>query len=191
MEINNLSVPQETKDFLQDHKFEENEFDYLNVDICSVEDGFLLNVVEWTIQNDFSLSVISSEMKEQFLASLEKFRPYLVIGQNLNSGNLIAMYTPTGEIYELEHEITDKVEAYFVNSSIEKMYACSQCYKRFWMEFIQEKNKTKFIQIFNELKEELRELDSRILMNDDEYNRQFWNTLYSSNFSFFLEKITE
>ncbi len=74
--------------------------------------------MEWTKQNDLSLSILDKEYTEKFLARLEKFKLYLVIGGNMDSGNLITIYQPTGEIYELENEITERVEKYFINSSI-------------------------------------------------------------------------
>lgn len=74
--------------------------------------------MEWTKQNDLSLSILDKEYTENFLARLEKFKLYLVIGGNMDSGNLITIYQPTGEIYELENEITERVEKYFINSSI-------------------------------------------------------------------------
>ncbi|MGG3889896.1 SUKH-4 family immunity protein [Metabacillus fastidiosus] len=191
MEINKLNLPIDTKNFLLTNKFKENEFDCLNVDFFSYSDGFLLNVAEWTIENDFSLSILSSEYKEKFLASLEKFKLYLVIGENVNTGNLIAIYQLTGEIYELEHEITERVERYFVNSSIEEMYFCLECFKKYWIQIIEEKQDNNLRRIFNELKDKLMELDSRILINDDDYNRQFWNSLYLDKLNFFLEKIKE
>ncbi len=74
--------------------------------------------MEWTKQNDLSLSILDKEYTENFLARLEKFKLYLVIGGNMDSGNLITIYQPTGKIYELENEITERVEKYFINSSI-------------------------------------------------------------------------
>ncbi|MED4531224.1 SUKH-4 family immunity protein [Metabacillus fastidiosus] len=191
MEINKLNLPIDTKKFLLTNKFKENEFDCLNVDFFSSSDGFLLNVAEWTIKNDFSLSTLGSEYKEQFLASLEKFKTYLVIGENANTGNLITIHQPTGEIYELEHEITETVEKYFVNSSIEEMYYCLGCFKKYWIQIIEEKQDNNLRGIFNELKDKLMEFDSRILINDDDYNRQFWNSLYFDKLNFFLEKLKE
>ncbi|PEM10802.1 hypothetical protein COI51_28655 [Bacillus toyonensis] len=193
MEIAKLNLPIDSKHFLLNHQIKETEFKCLNVDFYTYSNGFLLDVVEWTKQNDFSLSILDKEFTEAFLASLEKFKPYLVIGSNMDSGNLITIYQPTGEIYELEHEITEKVERYFVNSSIEKMYCCFNYFKKCWIQLLgQEHYKShNLINTFYELKKKLVEFDTNILINDDDYNRQFWNCLYHGNLNFLLEKSDE
>ncbi|MBE7123922.1 hypothetical protein [Bacillus cereus] len=193
MDIDKLNLPIDSKDFILNHQIKENEFECLNVDFYTYSNGFLLDVVEWTKQNDFSLSILDKEYTENFLASLEKFKSYLVIGSNMDSGNLITIYQPTGEIYELEHEITERVERNFVNSSIEKMYCYFNCFKNYWVQLIeQEQYKDRdLINTFHELKNKLVEFDNNILINDDDYNRQFWNSLYLSQLNFLLEKSNE
>lgn len=193
MEIDKLNLPIDSKNFILNHQIKENEFECLNVDFYTYSNGFLLDVVEWTKQNDFSLSILDKDYTEKFLASLEKFKSYLVIGSNMDSGNLITIYQPTGEIYELEHEITERVDRNFVNSSIEKMYCCFNCFKNYWVQLIeQEQYKDRdLINTFHELKNKLVELDNNILINDDDYNRQFWNSLYLGHFNFLLEKSNE
>ncbi|PFL14724.1 hypothetical protein COJ07_27870 [Bacillus cereus] len=190
LEIAKLNLPIDSMHFLLNHQIKENEFECLNVEFYTYSNGFLLDVVEWTQQNDFSLSILDKEYTVKFLASLEKFKSYLVIGSNMDSGNLIAIYQPTGEIYELEHEITERVERYFVNSSIEKMYSCFNYFKTYWVQLIEQEyyKDCDLINTFHELKHKLVELDNNILINDDNYNRQFWNSLYHGKLNFFLKK---
>ncbi|HDR7635509.1 MULTISPECIES: SUKH-4 family immunity protein [Bacillus] len=193
LEIAKLNLPIDSMHFLLNHQIEGNEFECLNVEFYTYSNGFLLDVVEWTKQNDFSLSILDKEYTEAFLASLEKFKPYLVIGSNMDSGNLIAIYQPTGEIYELEHEITERVERYFVNSSIEKMYSCFNYFKKYWVQLIEQGHykDCNLTKTFYDLKNKLVELDNNILINDDNYNRHFWNCLYHGNLNFLLEKSDE
>lgn len=47
--IINLNVPQETKDFLLKTKIEEDEFEDINIKFFSKENGFLCDMVEWSI----------------------------------------------------------------------------------------------------------------------------------------------
>ena len=190
LEIAKLNLPIDSMHFLLNHQIKENEFECLNVEFYTYSNGFLLDVVEWTKQNDFSLSILDKEYTEAFLASLEKFKRYLVIGSNMDSGNLLTIYQPTGEIYELEHEITEKVERYFVNSSIEKMYCCFNYFKKCWIQLLEQEHYKShdLINTFYELKNKLVEFDTNILINNDDYNRQFWNCLYHGNLNFLLEK---
>ncbi|PFR74371.1 hypothetical protein CN936_21020 [Bacillus cereus] len=190
LEIAKLNLPIDSMHFLLKHQIKGHEFECLNVEFYTYSNGFLLDVVEWTKQNDFSLSILDKEYTEAFLASLEKFKPYLVIGSNIDSGNLITIYQPTGEIYELEHEITERVERYFVNSSIEKMHSCFNCFKKYWVQLIGQGhyNDYDLIKTFHDLKNKLVELDNNILINDDNYNRHFWNCLYHNKLNFFLKK---
>lgn len=190
LEIAKLNLPIDSMHFLLKHQIKGNEFECLNVEFYTYSNGFLLDVVEWTKQNDFSLSILDKEYTEAFLASLEKFKPYLVIGSNMDSGNLITIYQPTGEIYELEHEITERVERYFVNSSIEKMHSCFNCFKKYWVQLIGQGHykDCDLIKTFHDLKNKLVELDNNILINDDNYNRHFWNCLYHNKLNFFLKK---
>ena len=190
LEIDKLNLPIDSMHFLLNHQIKGNEFEYLNVEFYTYSNGFLLDVVEWTKQNDFSLSILDKEYTEKFLASLEKFKPYLVIGSNIDSGNLLTIYQPTGEIYELEHEITERVERYFVNSSIEEMHSCFNCFKKYWVQLIGQGHykDCDLIKTFHDLKNKLVELDNNILINDDNYNRHFWNCLYHSKLNFFLKK---
>lgn len=190
LEIAKLNLPIDSMHFLLKHKIKGNEFECLNVEFYTYSNGFLLDVVEWTKQNDFSLSILDKEYTEAFLASLEKFKPYLVIGSNIDSGNLITIYQPTGEIYELEHEITERVERYFVNSSIEKMYCCFNYFKKYLVQLIEQEHYIShdLTNNFYELKNKLTEFDTNILINDDDYNRQFWNSLYHGKLNFFLKK---
>ncbi|MCU4715867.1 SUKH-4 family immunity protein [Bacillus cereus] len=187
LEIAKLNLPIDSMHFLLKHQIKGNEFECLNVEFYTYSNGFLLDVVEWTKQNDFSLSILDKDYTEAFLASLEKFKPYLVIGSNMDSGNLIAIYQPTGEIYELEHEITERVERYFVNSSIEKMHSCFNFFKKYWVQLIGQGHykDCDLIKTFHDLKNKLVELDNNILINDDNYNRHFWNCLYHSKLNFF------
>lgn len=191
MDINQLELPKETKEFIHNYSFEENEFDCLNLELVSNSNGFLLNVKEWTLKNDWSLSVLSNDFKEKFLVSLNKFQPYLVIAENSNTGNLITISQPEGEIFELEHEVIERVEKYFVNSSIESMISCIKCFKEYWHLIIEVHQEEKLISIFNELKEKLIALDEKVLINEDDYNRQFWNTLFHGNLTFFTSRLKE
>lgn len=34
-------------------------------------------------------------------------------------------------------------------------------------------------------------LDERVQINEDNYNRQFWNSLYHDNLNFFIERLRE
>ncbi|MEK4697661.1 hypothetical protein MKX31_27330 [Bacillus sp. FSL M8-0063] len=190
LEIAKLNLPMDSMHFLLNHQIKGNEFECFNVEFYTYSNGFLLDVVEWTKQNDFSLSILDKEYTEAFLASLKKFKRYLVIGSNMDSGNLITIYQPTGEIYELEHEITERVERYFVNSSIEKMYCCFNYFKKYLVQLIEQEyyKYCDLINTFHDLKNKLVELDNNILINNDNYNRQSWNSLYHGKLNFFLKK---
>ncbi|MCU5601013.1 hypothetical protein [Bacillus wiedmannii] len=190
LEIAKLNLPMDSMHFLLNHQIKGNEFECFNVEFYTYSNGFLLDVVEWTKQNDFSLSILDKEYTEAFLASLKKFKRYLVIGSNMDSGNLITIYQPTGEIYELEHEITERVERYFVNSSIEKMYCCFNYFKKYLVQLIEQEyyKDCDLINTFHDLKNKLVELDNNILINNDNYNRQSWNSLYHGKLNFFLKK---
>lgn len=109
MDIDQLELPKETIEFIHNYSFEENEFECLNLELVSNSNGFLLNVKEWTLKNDWSLSILNNDFKVKFLVSLNKFQPYLVIAENSNTGNLITISQPDGEIFELEHEVTERV----------------------------------------------------------------------------------
>ncbi|MEW9137830.1 hypothetical protein ACQGSH_18560 [Bacillus wiedmannii] len=187
LEIAKLNLPMDSMHFLLNHQIKGNEFECFNVEFYTYSNGFLLDVVEWTKQNDFSLSILDKEYTEAFLASLKKFKRYLVIGSNMDSGNLITIYQPTGEIYELEHEITERVERYFVNSSIEKMYCCFNYFKKYLVQLIEQEyyKDCDLINTFHDLKNKLVELDNNILINNDNYNRQSWNSLYHGKLNFF------
>lgn len=189
MDINQLDLPKETKEFIHNYSFEENEFECLNLELVSYSNGFLLDVKEWTLKNDWSLSILNNDFKEKFLDSLNKFQPYLVIAESSNTGNLITISQPDGEIFELEHEVTERVEKYFVNSSIEKMISCIKCFKEYWHLIIEAQQEEKLISIFNELKEKLIALDEKVLINEDDYNRQFWNTLFHGKLTFFTSRL--
>lgn len=106
--------------------------------------------MEWTKQNDFSLSI-------------------------------------------LDKEFTERVERYFVNSSIEKMYCCFNYFKKCWIQLLEQEHYIShdLMNTFYELKNKLVEFDTNILINDDDYNRQFWNCLYHGNLNFLLEKSDE
>ncbi|PEM58225.1 hypothetical protein [Bacillus wiedmannii] len=190
LEIAKLNLPMDSMHFLLNHQIKGNEFECFNVEFYTYSNGFLLDVVEWTKQNDFSLSILDKEYTEAFLASLKKFKRYLVIGSNMDSGNLITIYQPTGEIYELEHEITERVERYFVNSSIEKMYCCFNYFKKYLVQLIEQEyyKDCDLINTFHDLKNKLVELDNNILINNDNYNRQSWNSLYHGKLNFFFKK---
>ncbi|QGM30592.1 hypothetical protein GI482_09510 [Bacillus sp. N3536] len=181
----------ELNEKIHNYRFEENEYECLNVELFTNSNGFLLDVKEWTIKNDWSLSTLDNDFKENFLASLEKFQPYLVIAENSNTGNLITISQTTSEIYELEHEITERVEKYFVNSSLDSWFSCLKCFKKYWLLIIETENEEKLKCIFNELKDKLMNLDERVQINEDNYNRQFWNSLYHDNLNFFIERLRE
>ncbi|MGE6540837.1 hypothetical protein [Bacillus luti] len=55
MEIAKLNLPMDSMHFLLNHQIKGNEFECLYVEFYTYSNGFLL-VVEWTKQNDFSLS---------------------------------------------------------------------------------------------------------------------------------------
>ncbi|SCC52312.1 hypothetical protein [Bacillus wiedmannii] len=56
MEIAKLNLPMDSMHFFLNHQIKENEFECLYVEFDNYSNGFLLDVVEWTKQNDFSLS---------------------------------------------------------------------------------------------------------------------------------------
>lgn len=55
-EIAKLNLPMDSMHFLLNHQIKEIEFECLYVEFYTYSNGFLLDVVEWTKQNDFSLS---------------------------------------------------------------------------------------------------------------------------------------
>ena len=56
VEIAKLNLPMDSMHFFLNHQIKENEFECLYVEFDNYSNGFLLDVVEWTKQNDFSLS---------------------------------------------------------------------------------------------------------------------------------------
>ncbi|PGD48872.1 hypothetical protein COM36_32750, partial [Bacillus toyonensis] len=58
LEIAKLRLPMDSMLFLLNHQIKGNEFECLNVEFYTYSNGFLLDVVEWTKQNDFSLSIL-------------------------------------------------------------------------------------------------------------------------------------
>lgn len=53
LEIVKFKLPIAVKHFLLNHQIKENEFECLNIEFYTYSNGFLLDVVEWTKQNDF------------------------------------------------------------------------------------------------------------------------------------------
>ncbi|MCU5181173.1 hypothetical protein [Bacillus toyonensis] len=150
LEIAKLNLPIDSKHFLLNHQIKENEFECLNIEFYTYSNGFFLDVVEWTKQNDFSLSI-------------------------------------------LDKEFTERVERYFVNSSIEKMYCCFNYFKKCWIQLLEQEHYIShdLMNTFYELKNKLVEFDTNILINDDDYNRQFWNCLYHGNLNFLFKKVKQ
>lgn len=174
----NLNLPQETKNFLYKTKIEEDEFENINIEFFSKERGYLRDVLEWTKINDSSLKLLDEKDVKEFLDELEKFRVYYVIADNYNSGNLIVIEESTGEIYELEHEVIEEVEKYFVNSSFAQMYDSMEYFKEMKTKTLQLKKQENFEEIelmFEKAEKDFTTIDSKVVINDDEYNRQFWN----------------
>ncbi|WP_253199427.1 ankyrin repeat domain-containing protein [Clostridium tagluense] len=104
-----------------------------------------------------------------------KFRDYYVVAQNCDTGNLIAIHKSTGEVYELEHEVTEVVVRYFVNSSFAQMYESMKCFKKIKSEIIKLKEQEKIEEIellFEKAKKDFSLIDSKVVINDDEYNRK-------------------
>ncbi|WP_246517513.1 hypothetical protein [Clostridium aciditolerans] len=181
--IADLKLPQETKDFLYNTKIKKNEFESINIKFFSKEQGFLCDIVEWTKINDCTLKEFNEEFVRKFLGELEKFRPYYVIAENYNSGNLIAIHELTGEVFELEHEVTEEVVRYFVNSSFTQMYESMKYFKKIEGEIIklkEQEDKEELDLLFEKAKKDLILIDSEVVINDDEYNRGFWNGMLES-----------
>ncbi|MCX8169563.1 MAG: hypothetical protein N3D72_00565 [Candidatus Methanomethyliaceae archaeon] len=180
--IRNLKLPQETKDFLEKTKIKKKQFESINIKFFDKAQGFLSDVVEWTKINDSTLEVLNEEFVSNFLRELEKFREYYVIAENYNSGNLITIHASTGEVYELEHEVTEEVERYFVNSSFAQMYESMKVFKEIKKEVIKLKEKDdldKLELLFEKAEKELVAIDRKIVINGDEYNNEFWNGMLS------------
>lgn len=174
----NLNLPQETKDFLYKTKIEENEFENINIEFFNKERGYLRDVLEWTKINDSSLKFLDEKFLKEFLDELEKFRSYYVIAENYNSGNLIVIEESTGEIYELEHEVIEEIEKYFMNSSFAQMHESMKYFKGMKAKTLQLKKQENFEEIelmFEKAEKDFTTIDSKVVINDDEYNRQFWN----------------
>lgn len=181
--IMNLNLPQETKNFLYKTKLEEDGFENINIEFFSKERGYLRDVLEWTKINDSSLKLLDEKDVKEFLDELEKFRVYYVIADNYNSGNLIVIEESTGEIYELEHEVIEEVEKYFVNSSFAQMYDSMEYFKEMKTKTLQLKKQENFEEIellFEKAEKDFTTIDSKVVINDDEYNRQFWNETLES-----------
>lgn len=176
--IMNLNLPQEAKDFLYKTKIKEGEFENINIEFYNKEHGYLRDVLEWTKINDSSLKNLDEKFLKDFLDELEKFRAYYVIADNYNSGNLIVIEESTGEIYELEHEVIEEVEKYFVNSSFAQMYKSMKYFKEMKTKTLQLKKQENFEEIelmFEKAEKDFTTIDSKVVIDDDEYNRQFWN----------------
>ncbi len=181
--IMNLKLPQDTKDFLCKTKIEEDEFEDLNIKFFDKEHGFLCDVVEWTKINDHTLNNLNEKFAAEFLGELEKFRAYYVIAENLDSGNLIAVQESTGEIYELEHEVIEEVTVYFLNSSFSKMYESMKYFKKVKNKVLELKEQGCIEEIevlFEKAEKELSLIDSKLIINEDEDNMEFWNGVLES-----------
>lgn len=176
--IVNLNLPQEAKEFLLKTKIEEDEFEYINIKFFSEENGFLCDVVEWTKINDLTLKDLNEDYVEEFLGELEKFRDYHVIAENLDSGNLIAMQEGTGEIYELEHEVIEEIVTYFVNSSFPKAYESMNYFKEIKdkvLRFRKQESVEKIQEMFERDMQKFILIDSKVVIDGNENNKQFWN----------------
>ncbi len=70
------------------------------------------------------------------------------------------------------------------------MYCCFNYFKKCWIQLLEKEHHKgrDLINTFHELKNKLVEFDNNILINDDNYNRQFWNSLYQGHLNFLLEK---
>lgn len=158
------------------------ESDFAGLEFCTDKDGFKLSVLEWTKMNDTSLvelEKVDSEYISKFLQDLVKFNDYLVIGSSLDSGNLIALYQPTGEIFELEHEDIDSITRYFVNTDAEKLYRSANAVQQCGMECSEsEEDEEKHNELFAQLRNELQRIDGNVKIDDDQHNNQFWNSTY-------------
>lgn len=178
--IMSLNLPQETKDFLCKTKIEEDEFYDININFFNKKHGFLCDVVEWTKINDSTVTNLDEKFISEFLKELEKFRSYYVIADNLDSGNLIAVQKITGEIYELEHEVIEEVVACFVNSSFLKMYKSMKYFKEMKNKVLKLREEEKVEEIealFEKARKEFSLIDSKVVIDYDEDNIQFWNGL--------------
>lgn len=176
--IMSLNIPEEIKEFLLKTKIEEEEFEDINIKFFNKKSGFLCDVVEWTKINDDTLKDLDEKFVAEFLGKLEKFRNYYVIAENLDSGNLIAVQQGTGEVYELEHEVIEEVVAYFINSSLPKTYKSMNYFKKMRNEALRLKKELSVEEIesmFEAAAKEFGLIDSKVLVDGDEYNRQFWN----------------
>lgn len=176
--IMDLKLPQETKDFLLKTKIEKDEFEDINIKFFNKEHGFLCDVVEWTKINDSTVTNLDDKFVSEFLKDLEKFRSYYVVADNLDSGNLIAIQEVTGEIYELEHEVIEEVVACFVNSSFHKMYESMKYFKEMKNKVLklrEEEDVEEIEVLFEKARKELSLIDSKVVIDDEEDNMQFWN----------------
>lgn len=176
--IMSLNIPEEIKEFLLKTKIEEEEFEDINIKFFNKESGFLCDVVEWTKINDDTLKYLDEKFVAEFLGELDKFRTYYVIAENLESGNLIAVQQGTGKVYELEHEVIEEVVAYFINSSLPKTYKSMNYFKKMRNEALRLKKELSIEEIegmFEGAAKEFGLIDSKVLVDGDEYNRQFWN----------------
>lgn len=172
------NIPEEIKEFLLKTKIEEEEFEDINIKFFNKKSGFLCDVVEWTKINDDTLKDLDEKFVAEFLGELEKFRNYYVIAENLDSGNLIAVQQVTGEVYELEHEVIEEVVAYFINSSLPKTYKSMNYFKKMRNEALRLKKELSVEEIesiFEAAAKEFGLIDSKVLVDENEYNRQFWN----------------
>jgi len=176
--IVNLNLPQEAKEFLLKTKIEEDEFEYINIKFFSEGNGFLCDVVEWTKINDLTLKDLNEDYVEEFLGELEKFRDYHVSAENLDSGNLIAMQEGTGEIYELEHEVIEEIVTYLVNSSFPKAYESMNYFKEIKdkvLRFRKQESVEKIQEMFERDMQKFILIDSKVVIDGNENNKQFWN----------------
>ncbi|WPC39587.1 hypothetical protein [Clostridium sp. JS66] len=181
--IMSLNLPQETKDFLCKTKIEEDEFYDININFFNKEHGFLCDVVEWTKINDSTVTRLDEKFVSEFLKDLEKFISYYVVADNLDSGNLIAIQEVTGEIYELEHEVIEEVVTYFVNSSFSKMYESMKYFKKMKnkvLKLIEEEKVEEIEALFEKARKEFSLIDSKVVIDYDEDNIQFWNGVLES-----------
>jgi hypothetical protein len=181
--IMNLNLPQETKDFLYKTKIEEDEFEDINIGFFNKERGYLRDVLEWTKINDSSLKDLDKKFAKEFLDQLEKFRSFYVIADNYDSGNLIVIEESTGEICELEHEVIEQVEKYFINSSFAQMYESMKYFKEMKNKTLELKEQENFLEIellFEKAEKDFTTIDSKVVIDDDEDNGQFWNWVLES-----------
>lgn len=139
----------------------------------------LRNVLEFEFDTDELIDSNTLNSIDKFLyENISKFTDYLIIGTvcEEEEGGSAVILQNNGEIYELDHDVTDVVLPHFLNSSFRQMEKCVLLYEEYFCKmdnikkikgkYIKDKEKDLTAEqielLFTQLSMELSEIDENI-----------------------------